>query len=101
MKKKINKKLYVLCDSALKPIYAAVQGGHAVAQYMMQTIIDPTAWKNSTIVYLSCNIKETKEMLDNIGLKYTIWREPDLDNAITAIAIYNKGNIFKNLKTLR
>lgn len=101
MKNKKEKKLYVLCDNTLKPIYAAVQGGHAVAKYIMDTMFEPNAWKNSTIVYLSCDIAKTKEMLDSLDLVYSAWREPDLDNRITAIAIHNKGYIFKNLKTLR
>lgn len=30
------KRLYVLVDKKLNPIYGCVQGGHAVAQYMLE-----------------------------------------------------------------
>lgn len=35
-RKKGNRRLYVLIDESLDPIYGCVQGGHAVAQYMLE-----------------------------------------------------------------
>ena len=35
------------------------------------------------------------------GLDYSSWYEPDLDNELTAIAIYDDGYIFRNLKLLK
>ena len=32
---KEKNKLYILTDNTLDPIYASVQGGHAVAQWML------------------------------------------------------------------
>ena len=29
-------KLYVLCDKNLDPIYGAIQGGHAIAQWLIE-----------------------------------------------------------------
>ena len=29
-------KLYILCDRKLDPIYAAVQGGHAIAKWLLE-----------------------------------------------------------------
>lgn len=29
-------KLYVLCDKNLDPIYSAIQGGHAIAQWLIE-----------------------------------------------------------------
>lgn len=102
MKKSIqtNKKLYVLVSDKLYPIYGAVQGGHAVAQYMLDNSRKRNKWRNQTIVYLSCDIKKTKIKLDIRELEYSAWYEPDLNNELTAIAIFDEGNIFKNLKLL-
>lgn len=96
-----NKKLYVLVSDKLTSIYGAVQGGHAVAQYMLDNSRKKNKWKNETIVYLKCNIKIIKTKLDIRGLDYSSWYEPDLDNELTAIAIYDDGYIFRNLKLLK
>ena len=32
------------------------------------------------------------------GLDYSSFREPDLDNALTALAVEDEGKMFKNLK---
>ena len=32
----MKNKLYILTDKSLEPIYAAVQGGHAAAQWLIE-----------------------------------------------------------------
>jgi len=97
----MKKKLYVLVSNRLKSIYAAVQGGHAVAAYMLDNEGKGKSWKNSTIVYLSCNVHKMRGLLQFKGIPFSEWHEEDLGDELTAIAVYSDGAIFKKLKTLR
>jgi hypothetical protein len=59
-------------------------------------------WKNETLIYLSCNIEQMIYRLDREDI--TLFREPDLNNQITAIAVLgNEQNqkVFKKLKLLK
>ena len=85
----------------MAPIYGAVQGGHAIAQWMLEHH-DNLYWKNETVVYLSCDIEKMLYVLRDQDI--SIFREPDLDNALTAIAVVgNPDNMkfFKHLKLLQ
>ena len=103
MKKIINKnKLYILIDKNLDPIYGAVQGGHAVAEWLLQywqtkhnndwnEDFPEWDWKNEYLIYLSVDIDKWKEQLcrfDPTKYKWMWFDEPDLGNKTTAIAIY-------------
>lgn len=96
-----NNRLYVLIDENLAPIYGAVQGGHAIAQWMLEHS-NNLYWKNETVVYLSCNIEKMAYLLryDDISM----FREPDIGDKLTAIAVVgNPQNerLFKKLKLLQ
>lgn len=93
----MKNKLYILIDKNLDPIYGAVQGGHAVAEWLLQYWQenkegDPVwDWNNDYLIYLSVDINEWKEKLwrfDPCKFKWMWFDEPDLDNKTTAIAIY-------------
>lgn len=111
----MKNKLYVLIDKNLDPIYGAVQGGHAVAEWLLQhwqnkhnndwnEDFPEWEWKNEYLIYLSVDIDKWKEQLwrfDPSKYKWTWFEEPDLDNKITAIAIYEKdfpSSIIRELK---
>jgi hypothetical protein len=91
-----NKKLYVLCDATLSEAQKAVQSAHAVADFQKEYPFAP--WTNGTLVLLQHNANrysyttttfaETiKHNFNKYSWNYQIdWREPDLDNAITAVA---------------
>lgn len=90
-------KLYILIDKNLDPIYGAVQGGHAVAEWLLQhwqinKERDPIwNWENEYLIYLSVDIKQWKEKLwifDPSKYKWMWFDEPDLDYKTTAISIY-------------
>ena len=69
-------RLYVLISNKLDPIYGCVQGGHVVAEWLLQ---HPNQnWNNN----------------------YTEFKEPDLDNQVTALAVLNNDKMFKNLKLI-
>ena len=106
----MKNKLYILTDKTLDPIYASVQGGHAVAEWLLENWQllkngDPSwEWNNDYLIYLSVDINEWYEKLapyDPSRFKWAMFREPDLDNKITSIAIYENdfpNNIKRELK---
>ncbi len=88
----INNKLYVLVSNKLNPIYGAVQGGHAIAQFLLEH--PDSEWQNHTVVYLSCDIEHMKRKIQNMFTgefnckEISFFYEPDLGNELTAIAVY-------------
>lgn len=92
-------KLYVLTDKTLDPVYASVQGGHAVAEWLLQHWQlneegdTQWSWNNDYLIYVSVDIDKWYNELINFDPSKYQWvhfNEPDLDNKITAIAIYEK-----------
>jgi len=84
-----------------------VQAGHAVAQFLIEH--PDCDWQNSYLIYLKMNSLEqlenwkskleAKEPLRGQGL--SSFSEPDLDNELTAIAVYGvDANLFKRLRLL-
>ena len=92
-----KKKLYVLIDKSLRPVYGCVQGGHAVAQWMLEHP-DSQEWQNDYLIYLSADISRWKMRLEAMGVEYTEFKEPDLDYKTTALAVFGHEELFKNLK---
>jgi hypothetical protein len=93
----IKRKLYVLIDKSLKPVYGCVQGGHAVAQWMLEHP-DSQEWQNEYLIYLSADVSKWKRKLEFVEVEYTEFKEPDLDYRTTAIAVFGHDELFKNLK---
>ena len=98
MKQNKPKRLYVLIDKELEPFYGCVQGGHSVAQWLLDH--PNQEWNNSYLIYLKCNLYSIRRRLIKLGKDFSEFREPDLDNKLTAIAIENDGRLFKNLKLI-
>ena len=80
----MKNRLYVLIDKGLDPIYGAVQGGHAIAEWLIEHGQDK--WKNEYLIYLKSDLEDIQEILFNID--YSKFYEPDLNNKLTAIAIH-------------
>ena len=93
------KRLYVLIDNKLDKVYGCVQGGHVVAQYLLKNKND-VSWNNDYLIYLSADVNEWKNVLNNKNVEYTEFKEPDLNNQTTAIAVLNNGKLFKKLKLI-
>ena len=92
-------RLYVLIDNKLDSIYGCVQGGHVVAQWLLN---HPNQdWNNSYLIYVSADVYKWKERLDILGIDYTEFKEPDLNNQTTALAVLNNDKIFKKLKLIK
>ena len=94
----MKNKLYVLVDNSLKPVYGCVQGGHAVAQWMLEH--PSQTWNNNYLIYLSADVRKWKSRLSALGIDYSEFKEPDLDNKTTALAVPGHDNVFKRLKTV-
>lgn len=96
---KKDRRLYVLIDNTLAPVYGAVQGGHAVAQYMIDyDSLD--LWKNEYLIYLRCNIRYWSKKLAKMNIPYSKFYEPDLHGKLTAISVCCDREVFKKLKIL-
>lgn len=85
-------RLYVLTRKDLDLPYQAVQGAHAVAQWMLDN--PGHEWNNGYLIFLEV---ENEKMLDHWiwkiqtkrrDVKISKFREPDIDNELTAIAVY-------------
>ena len=73
-----------------------VQGGHAVAQWLLE---HPNQnWNNNYLIYLYADLDKWRVRLDLTNKDYSIFREPDLNNQLTAIALQDDGRMFKKLK---
>jgi hypothetical protein len=93
------RRLHVLVDSSLNPIYGCVQGGHAVAQWLLD---HPNQnWNNSYLIYLSAKVEDWKRKLDFLNIDYTKFDEPDLGNQTTALAVLDNGRLFKKLDLVK
>jgi hypothetical protein len=101
--------LYVLISNKLDPIYGAVQGGHAVAEWLLVNAnLNRESikwdWTNDYLIYLSVDVEQWKKDLWRFSpnkYQWTWFDEPDLNNQTTAIAIYEKdfpGFIRRKLK---
>jgi len=94
-------KLYVLIRKDLNHSQRAVQAGHAVAEYLLKGSDD---WKNSTLVYLGVKgehqLRTWMNKLSRLDIKCVPWREPDMNNQITAIATTAESELFKNVNLL-
>lgn len=91
-------KLFVLIDETLEPIYGAVQGGHAVAKWLIEH--PKGGWNNDYLIYLSCNLAKVNKKLDMLGIDYSVFKEPDLDGRMTAIAVHGNDRLFRHLNVL-
>lgn len=92
----MKRRLYVLIDESLNSVYGCVQGGHAVAQYLLEH--PDQTWNNNYLIYLHADIKSWITKLNRQERDFSIFCEPDLGNVPTAIAIEDNGKMFKHLK---
>lgn len=93
--------MYVIVRRDLSETYRMVQGAHALAQYAMDNRLKFEKWNNEYLIYLSVfNLLE----LENLYAKLlgnrkicSCFKEPDLYGHMTAIALYDTGEILNHL----
>lgn len=92
-------KLYVVVRKDLSKSQQAVQGGHALAEYVLRN--RDTDWNNGTLVYLGVRdeseLKSLTTKLDYSKICHTTFREPDIGDEITAIASLGNNEHFKRM----
>jgi len=95
-------KLFVITRNDLSAAYQAVQSGHAVAEWMIAN--KDHHWQNKTLVYLAVKdlrrLELLKEKLDSRCYDPVCFYEPDMNNELTAVAVYAKQNSFNALKLM-
>lgn len=102
----MKKRIYTITRSDLSIGQKSVQSAHALAQYLID--FNPHIdfkWNNGSIINLELgnenSLKRWIKKLEVLGLEYSLFREPDLNYAITAIAILHTGEIFKGIPLLK
>lgn len=94
--------LYVLINSRLSGTQIAVQGGHAVAQWLLDNPDGP--WRNETLVYLTTpELDLWYHSLSSSGRSISTFNEPDIGGRLTAFAFYSdvEDQELKDLERLR
>ncbi len=89
-------KLYVIVRGDLSKCQQAVQAGHALAEWLLRN--QPQRdWKNGTLVYLKVrnldSLTELKQSLDKFMQFPIAFREPDIGDEMTAIAILESDHV--------
>lgn len=90
------KRLYVIIDESLSPVYGCVQGGHAVAQFLLDH--PDSEWKNNYLIYLYGNVEKVRYRLRINDKDFSCFQEPDLGGKLTSIAVEDDGTMFRNYK---
>ena len=92
-------RLYVLISNKLDSIYGCVQGGHAVAEWLLTH--PNQKWNNNYLIYVSADVDKWKSRLNIMNVDYTEFKEQDLDYQTTALAVLNNDKMFKKLKLIK
>lgn len=77
----------------LTPAYQAVMCGHALSEFCLQHIDIANSWHKNSNYLAFLSVKDESELLFLIekaqsrGIAISIFREPDIDNQVTSIAI--------------
>lgn len=90
-------KLFVIVRKDLTPSQRAVQAGHALAEALLHGKF--SSWRNETLIYLGVKgliqLENLKMKFEFEKIPYVEFREPDLNNEITAITTINNHFIEK------
>ncbi len=102
----MKKRIYTLTRADLSIGQKSVQSAHALAQYLID--YNPHIefeWNNGSIINLELgnekSLKRWIKKLEGMNIKYSLFKEPDLNYEITAIAILHTGEIFKGIPLLK
>ena len=95
-------KMYIIVRKDLSHSQRAVQGGHAIAQYLLEhSEID---WDNGTLIFLGVinemQLKRWHEKLIMKDIKCSYFIEPDIGDQMTALAAVDTGEAFKSLRLI-
>ena len=86
-------KVTVITRQDLSPGYQSTQSGHALTEFIFQHPEIAKHWhiNSKYLVYLSAkdesHLQSIINKLSEKGIKHSVFREPDIDNQLTAVAI--------------
>ena len=96
----MSRRLYVLVRKDLPKNQAAVQAGHAVGEFLLRG--PNSVWGNGTLIYLGVrDLRELNywiEVIDKKGYCPVGFKEPDMDNELTAFAVECPSDVVKDLR---
>ena len=103
-----NEFMIIICSDDMTQGYKVVQSAHALADFAVKHQDEFLKWQMGSN-YLCCleasesKINRLIDKLDYLEIKYEIFREPDIGNQMTAIAVEaisreQHKKLFKNLK---
>lgn len=98
-------KMYIIIRDDLSKSQQAVQGGHALAAFMLSYPDLAEEWGNHTIVYLKTDYEKLqllKDLLPLADMNIASFYEPDIGNQLTAFAAYGPdcADRFKDFRLL-
>ena len=101
-----KKRIYTITRSDLSIGQKATQSNHASTQYLIDHSPHLKGeWNNGSIICLELGsekaLKKWLNKLEANNIKTSIFREPDMDYQITAIAALHEGEIFKGIPLLK
>jgi len=107
-------KLYVVVRSDILPGEQVAQSNHAVIRWCLEHIELTQNWLNTSEIIVCLGIKNEEELIKLIQraeqkeIKYSIFREPDMNNELTSVVFEpgenskklcsNLGLVLRNLK---
>lgn len=92
-------KLYVVVRNDISLPYQGVQGGHALAQWLIENPLQ--TWNNEFLIYLQVeDINKFIFKLELKNIKYSMFKEPDFENKITAVCLQTEDNMMDKLKLM-
>ena len=88
----IHSKLRIVSRRDLPIGTQALQSGHAAIDFQYQHPVEAKEWQNKSNYLVFLTVADEEELIKFItkanlsGIKHTVFREPDLNNQITAVA---------------
>lgn len=101
-----KKRIYTITRADLSIGQKATQSNHASTQYLIDHSPHKNGeWNNGSIICLQLgnekSLKKWLKKLEENGIKTSLFREPDMNYEITAIAALHEGDIFKGIPLLK
>lgn len=88
----MTERVYMIARADLAPAQQAVQAAHGLACWMQQYPAQASSWAGQdTLVFLTVPdegaLKGLAERMQERGCTLATWREPDLGDSLTSVAV--------------
>lgn len=101
-----NERIYTITRKDITFGQKVVQSNHASNQYLIDHSPHLEGkWNNGSIICLELgsekSLKRWIKKLENMDIKFSIFREPDMNHEITAISALHQGDIFYGIPLIQ